>query len=205
MPVLQLPDDLVQFPGSALRRAAELMIETGVFQSGSTLLHASLWKALSSGGVVGPDINVPATLWEALERHDLSSLITLIEGDSASPVVLREIEGLRKPDETTLVLLDSDHSRRTYAEKWRLTRRLFRGVVFDCGGYGYPGFGRRAGRRSILDAGQSGRGGRRVSRCASGVRACRGFATSGRRRAAGHGQLLGAAAGCGGASRILCR
>jgi len=88
-----------------------LIIETGVFQGGSLLFHASLCKALGGGRVIGVDINVPATLWEALERYDLSELIALIEGDSASPEVLGEIDDLREPDETTLVLLDSDHSR----------------------------------------------------------------------------------------------
>jgi cephalosporin hydroxylase len=41
----------------------------------------------------------------------LGSGITLIEGDSASPEVSAQIDKLRKPGETTLVLLDSDHSR----------------------------------------------------------------------------------------------
>jgi len=111
LPVLQLPDDLVRFQEVLWDVRPSLIIETGVFQGGSLLFHASLCKALGSGRVVGVDINVPETLWQMLERHELSSMITLLEGDSASPEVLGEIEDLREPDETTLVLLDSDHTR----------------------------------------------------------------------------------------------
>lgn len=111
LPVLQLPDDLVRFQEVLWDVRPSLIIETGVFQGGSLLFHASLCKALGGGRVIGVDINVPTTLWEALEQHDLSELIALIEGDSASPEVLGEINDLREPDDATLVLLDSDHSR----------------------------------------------------------------------------------------------
>ena len=111
LPVLQLPDDLVRLQEVFWEVRPSLVIETGVFQGGSLLFHASLCKALGQGRVVGVDIDMPARLRETLARRDVGSLITLIQGDSASPEVLRQIEALRKPDETTLVLLDSDHSR----------------------------------------------------------------------------------------------
>lgn len=111
LPVLQLPDDLVRFQEVLWDVRPSLIIETGVFQGGSLLFHASLCRALGRGRVVGVDINVPEALWRTLEQHDLNERITLIEGDSASLEVLEEIEALREPDDTTLVLLDSDHSR----------------------------------------------------------------------------------------------
>ena len=111
LPVLQLPDDLVRLQEVFWEVRPSLVIETGVFQGGSLLFHASLCKALGQGRVVGVDIDMPASLRETLALRDVGSLITLIQGDSASPEVLRQIEALRKPDETSLVLLDSDHSR----------------------------------------------------------------------------------------------
>ena len=111
LPVLQLPDDLVRLQEVFWEVRPRLVIETGVFQGGSLLFHASLCKALGQGRVVGVDIDMPASLRETVARRDVGSLITLIQGDSASPEVLRQIEALRNPDETTLVLLDSDHSR----------------------------------------------------------------------------------------------
>ena len=112
LPVLQLPDDLVRFQEVLWEVRPSLVIETGVYQGGSLLFHASLCKAMDAGRVVGVDINVPAGLRKAISNHMLGSNITLIEGDSASPEVAAEIERLRKPGETTLVLLDSDHSRK---------------------------------------------------------------------------------------------
>ena len=111
LPVLQLPDDLVRFQEVFWEVRPSLVIETGVFQGGSLLFHASLCKVMGAGRVVGVDIRVPSGLREAVSGHVLGSHITLIEGDSASPEVAAEIERLREPGETTLVLLDSDHSR----------------------------------------------------------------------------------------------
>ncbi|MDA1313144.1 MAG: CmcI family methyltransferase [Acidobacteria bacterium] len=111
LPVLQLPDDLVRFQEVIWDVRPSLVIETGVYQGGSLLFHASLCKAIGAGRVVGVDINVPSSLREAISDHMLGSHITLIEGDSASPEVSAKIERLREPGETTLVLLDSDHSR----------------------------------------------------------------------------------------------
>lgn len=111
LPVLQLPDDLVRFQEVMWEVRPSLVIETGVYQGGSLLFHASLCKAIGAGRVVGVDINVPSGLRKAIGDHMLGSGITLIEGDSASPEVAAEIGRLRQPGETTLVLLDSDHSR----------------------------------------------------------------------------------------------
>jgi len=111
LPVLQLPDDLVRFQEVFWAVRPTLVIETGVYQGGSLLFHASLCKALGGGRVVGVDITMRPGVRDAISDHMLGSCITLIEGDSASPEVLKRIEGLREPDETTLVLLDSDHSR----------------------------------------------------------------------------------------------
>ena len=111
LPVLQLPDDLVRFQEVFWEVRPTLVIETGVYQGGSLLFHASLCKALGVGRVVGIDINMRPGVRDAISDHMLGSYINLIEGDSASPEVLKRIEELREPDETTLVLLDSDHGR----------------------------------------------------------------------------------------------
>jgi cephalosporin hydroxylase len=111
LPVLQLPDDLVRFQEALWEVRPSLVIETGVYQGGSLLFHAGLCKALGAGRVVGVDIDVQPGVHDALSNHMLGPLITLIEGDSASPKVLKRIEELREPGETTLVLLDSGHSR----------------------------------------------------------------------------------------------
>ncbi len=111
LPVLQLPDDLVRFQEVFWEVRPNLVIETGVYQGGSLLFHASLCKALGAGRVVGVDIDVQPGVREAISKHMLSSYITLIEGDSSSPEVLKRIEEIHESDETTLVLLDSNHSR----------------------------------------------------------------------------------------------
>ena len=60
LPVLQLPDDLVRLQEVFWEVRPSLVIETGVFQGGSLLFHASLCKALGQGRVVGVDIHMPA-------------------------------------------------------------------------------------------------------------------------------------------------
>ncbi len=110
-PILQLPEDLVRMQEVFCQVQPDLMIETGVFQGGSLLYHATLCEALGNGRVVGVDISVPAEVRQALANHRLAPRIALIEGDSTNPDVVGQVKNLQRSGETTLVFLDSDHSR----------------------------------------------------------------------------------------------
>ena len=110
-PILQLPEDLIRMQEAFHQVQPDLVIETGVFEGGSLVYHATLCEALGKGRVVGVDVDVRPGVREALQSHRLAPRITLIEGDSADPAVVDQVRGLQNAGDTTLVLLDSDHSR----------------------------------------------------------------------------------------------
>ncbi len=112
LPVLQLPEDLLRLQEAVHRIRPTLIVETGVHRGGSLLFSATLCKAVGRGRVVGIDRHIPPDVRSSIESHDLSSLIRLIEGDSVSTEVLEEVSGLVEKDDTVLVILDSDHSKR---------------------------------------------------------------------------------------------
>ena len=110
-PILQLPEDLVRFQEVFYRLRPDVIVETGVFNGGSQLFHASLAETVGKGRVIGIDIEIDeGTRW-SLETHLLKDRIRLIEGDSAAPEIVAQVRALIQPGESVMVVLDSDHSR----------------------------------------------------------------------------------------------
>ncbi len=109
-PIIQLPDDMVRTQEVIYRVKPDVIIETGVAHGGSLIFYASLCKAMGRGRVIGVDIEIRPHNRRAMEAHELFPLITLIEGSSVDPDVVRRVESLIRPGERVLVLLDSNHS-----------------------------------------------------------------------------------------------
>ena len=76
------------------------------------IFYASLFKAMGRGRVIGVDIEIRPQNRRAIETHELSWYITLIEGSSVDPAVVEDVRGRIRPDERVMVVLDSDHSKR---------------------------------------------------------------------------------------------
>lgn len=110
-PIIQLPEDIVRIQEVLYRVKPDVVIETGVAHGGSLVFYAGLSNAMGKGRVIGIDTEIRPHNREALERHELSSLITLIEGSSTDPGVVRQVKGLVRPGESVLVILDSCHAR----------------------------------------------------------------------------------------------
>jgi cephalosporin hydroxylase len=110
-PVIQLPDDLIRVQEVIATVRPDVLIETGVAHGGSLVFYATLCKALDRGRVVGVDIEIRPHNRRAIEEHPLAGLITLIEGDSADRATVEQVEAQIAEGETTLVLLDSGHSK----------------------------------------------------------------------------------------------
>jgi cephalosporin hydroxylase len=87
-----------------------VIVETGVAHGGGLVFYASLLKLIGAGRVIGIDIEVRPHNRAAIEAHELSPWITLIEGSSIDPTTLENLKELLRPDEKTLVVLDSKHS-----------------------------------------------------------------------------------------------
>src|SRR3954470_4597703 len=62
LPILQLPEDLLRLQEVIFALRPAVIVETGVFQGGSLLFHASLLEAmgLADSKVIGIDISIPA-------------------------------------------------------------------------------------------------------------------------------------------------
>ena len=110
-PVVQLPEDLIRLQEVIHQIKPDVIIETGIYRGGSLMFLATLCKAAERGRVIGIDVKIPAEDRGLLESHELAPLITLIEGDSVSADVVREVAGLINGGETVLVILDSNHTK----------------------------------------------------------------------------------------------
>lgn len=110
-PVIQLPEDMIRIQEVIYKIKPEVILETGIAHGGSLVYYASLCKAMGTGRVIGVDIEIRPHNRKALEAHELSPLISLIEGSSVAPGIVRQVKSLVKEGESALVILDSCHSK----------------------------------------------------------------------------------------------
>lgn len=110
-PIIQLPEDVLRMQEVIYAVKPDVIIETGVAHGGSLILYASLCKAMGKGRVIGIDIEIRPHNRQAIEAHELNSYITLIEGSSIAADTVQSVAALLKPDETVLVILDSNHTK----------------------------------------------------------------------------------------------
>jgi cephalosporin hydroxylase len=110
-PVIQLPEDVLRTQEVIYRLQPDVIIETGVAHGGSLVLYASLCKAMGRGRVVGIDIEIRPHNRKAIEAHELSPLITLVEGSSIDPQIVKQVASFVREGEKVLVILDSNHTR----------------------------------------------------------------------------------------------
>ncbi len=110
-PIIQLPEDIIRIQEVIFSVQPDVIIETGVAHGGSLVLYASLCKAMNKGRVIGIDIEIRPHNKKAIEEHPLHTFITLIEGSSIDPDIVKSAKNLIKPHENVLVILDSCHTK----------------------------------------------------------------------------------------------
>lgn len=110
-PVIQLPEDLVRAQEVIYRVQPDVMVETGVAHGGSLVYYASLFRAMGRGRVVGIDVEIRPQNRAAIEAHELSPLISLVQGSSTDPTVVQHVRELVGEAGCVLVVLDSNHSK----------------------------------------------------------------------------------------------
>jgi cephalosporin hydroxylase len=110
LPVLQLPEDLLRLQEVIYALRPAVIVETGIYQGGSLLFHASLLAAIGEGRVIGIDREIPPHTREALCRHSLAGRISLLEGDSSDPKIVAQVADLIGSAGPVLVILDSGHT-----------------------------------------------------------------------------------------------
>lgn len=110
-PIIQHPEDMLRLQEVIYHLKPDVIVETGVAHGGSLIFYASLMKFMGYGKkVIGVDVEIRRSNREAIESHELSSIITLIEGDSVSSETLACVSAEIPPGSKVLVILDSDHS-----------------------------------------------------------------------------------------------
>jgi len=111
VPIIQLPADTMATQEVIWATKPDIIIETGVARGGSVIFMASLLEVIGKGKVVGVDIDIRAHNRLAIESNPMTKRITLIEGDSVDPEVLRQVRAEIPEGARVMVVLDSDHSR----------------------------------------------------------------------------------------------
>ncbi len=110
-PIIQLPEDIIRVQEVIYRVKPDVIIETGIAHGGSLILYASLCKIMGKGRVIGIDIEIRPYNRKAIESHELSSYITLIEGNSINEKIVAQVKSLVKTGEKVFVILDSNHTK----------------------------------------------------------------------------------------------
>ncbi len=143
-PIIQVPQDIYAIQELIWKVKPDLIIETGIAHGGSLIMSASMLALLdycegysikdpSGREVVGIDIEIRPHNRKAIEEHDLSPLIKMIEGSSIDWNVIKQVEEIvnyhkgyieKVPmiDSKVMIFLDSNHTHdhvlaelRTYA------------------------------------------------------------------------------------------
>ena len=116
--MLQLPDDVLRIAELFWRLRPDVIVETGVYDGGSTLFFASLCRLHGSGRVISIEREFRPGVPEAI-RESADNRVILIEGDSASPEASVEVRRHIRLGERVCVFLDADHSAQHVAEELR--------------------------------------------------------------------------------------
>ncbi|MEO8049329.1 MAG: CmcI family methyltransferase [Acidobacteriota bacterium] len=117
LPVLQFPEDLLRLQEVIYALRPAVIVETGVYQGGSLLFHASLLEAIGGGKVIGIDREIPKQTRDALGSHPLGRRISLLGGDSTDPKIVEQVKSLIESASPVLVILDSGHTREHVARE----------------------------------------------------------------------------------------
>lgn len=110
-PIIQLPDDMIRIQEAIYQVQPDIIIETGIAHGGSLIFYASLMEMIGRGHVIGLDIDIRSHNRAAIEAHPMAKRITMIEGSSVAPAVVAQVKQMVTPDQTVMLILDSNHSR----------------------------------------------------------------------------------------------
>jgi len=117
-PIIQYPQDIVQFQEIVWKTKPDLIIETGIAHGGSLILSASMLALLDISHtserekrmVLGIDIDIRKHNREAIEAHPLADRIEMIQGSSIDDSVVNEVKNYTKNFQSIMVCLDSNHT-----------------------------------------------------------------------------------------------
>ncbi len=104
--LVQLPDDVLRLAEAVWRVQPDVILETGAYEGGSSLLFATLCRMMGKGRVISVEIDPRPGVREVLSANG----VELVGGDSAAPATAQRVKQRIGPEERVFVFLDSDHS-----------------------------------------------------------------------------------------------
>lgn len=111
IPVIQTPEDMILMQELIFKVQPDIIIETGIAHGGSLIYYASIMELLNKGKVIGVDIEIREHNRKVLQNHPLIKRIELIEGDSTSSEITKEIRKRIPENSRVIVCLDSNHTK----------------------------------------------------------------------------------------------
>ena len=109
-PIIQYPQDMIAMQEIIWNLKPDLIIETGIAHGGSLIYYASLLELIGKGEVLGIDIDIREHNKAAIENHHMYKRIKMIQGSSIDPDIVARVKQHAEGKETTLVVLDSNHT-----------------------------------------------------------------------------------------------
>jgi cephalosporin hydroxylase len=137
VPVTKCPLDLWVYQELLVELKPDVVVETGTHLGGSALYFASICDLLGHGRVYSVDVRPGCDR----PRHPRIGYLT---GSSTNPAILADLQARIAPDESVLVVLDSDHRRAHVLAELEAYRHLVTPgsylVVEDTNVNGHPVF-----------------------------------------------------------------
>jgi cephalosporin hydroxylase len=110
-PIIQYPQDIMALQEIIWELKPDLIIETGIAHGGSLIFSSSILELIGNDGeVLGIDIDIREHNRVEIERHPLSKRITMIEGSSVDPQIVKRAHDFARGKERIIVILDSNHT-----------------------------------------------------------------------------------------------
>lgn len=110
-PIIAYPQDMLAMQEIIWDVKPDLIIEAGIAHGGSLVYYASLLELIGSDGfVLGIDIDIRKHNRELIEAHPMMKRIKMIEGDSTSLEIAKQVFEIAKDKKSVLVCLDSNHT-----------------------------------------------------------------------------------------------
>lgn len=109
IPIIQNPYDIVLMQELIFTVQPDVIIEAGIAHGGSVILYASLLKLLKKGKVIGIDTDIREHNKKLLIKHPFVDKITMYEGSSTDPSIIKKVKKKIKSTDKVLVILDSNH------------------------------------------------------------------------------------------------
>jgi cephalosporin hydroxylase len=147
-PIIQYPQDIIALQEIIWQVKPDLIIETGIAHGGSLIFSASMMELLGGNGhVLGVDIDIREHNRVEIEKHPMSRRITMIQGSSTDPEIIKKVFAEAKNKKKILVVLDSMHTHDHVAQELELYSPLvssgsylvvFDTIIEDMPGYSFP-------------------------------------------------------------------